>query len=69
MARFVQIAMGSGSELSCHSLLARDLGMLEGPEYRVPQESATEVLLMLSALSERVKRPAAREHLELTAKG
>jgi four helix bundle protein len=69
MARFVQIAMGSGSELSCHLLLARDLGMLEDPEYRVPQESATEVLLMLSALSERVKRPAAREHLELTAKG
>ena len=28
MARFVQIAMGSGSELSYHLLLARDLGFL-----------------------------------------
>jgi len=28
MARFVQIAMGSGAELSYHLLLARDLGFV-----------------------------------------
>jgi four helix bundle protein len=29
MARFVQIAMGSGAELSYHTLLARDLNFLD----------------------------------------
>jgi four helix bundle protein len=29
MARFIQISMGSGAELSYHLLLARDLGFLE----------------------------------------
>jgi four helix bundle protein len=33
MARFVQIAMGSGAELSYHLLLARDLGLLRDSEY------------------------------------
>jgi len=28
LARFVQIAMGSASELACHLLLARDLSLL-----------------------------------------
>jgi four helix bundle protein len=28
MARYVQIAMGSGAELSYHFLLARDLGLM-----------------------------------------
>jgi four helix bundle protein len=63
MARFVQIAMGSGSELSCHLLLARDLGLLEGVQYVALQESTSEVLRMLSALSEKVKRPAAATRL------
>src|SRR5579863_5339204 len=33
MARFVQIAMGSGAELSYHFLLARDLGFVQSAEY------------------------------------
>src|SRR6266496_31998 len=33
MARFVQIAMGSGAELSYHLLLARDLGFLKNEEH------------------------------------
>src|SRR5258706_12607521 len=33
MARFVQIAMGSGAELSYHFLLARDLGLMQSTEY------------------------------------
>ena len=33
MARFVQIAMGSGAELSYHLLLARDLGFVSKPTF------------------------------------
>jgi len=33
MGRFIQIAMGSGAELSYHLLLARDLGLLESKIY------------------------------------
>src|SRR6266851_4306788 len=33
MARFVQISMGSGSELFYHLLLARDLDLLKNTEY------------------------------------
>jgi len=32
MARFIQIAMGSGAELSYHLLLARDLGLMKDAE-------------------------------------
>src|SRR5438270_2539936 len=34
MGRFVQIAMGSGAELSYHLLLAKDLGILRGAAYQ-----------------------------------
>ena len=37
MARFVQIAMGSGAELSYHLLLAKDLGFVKGEEYDGPE--------------------------------
>jgi four helix bundle protein len=53
MARFFQIAMGSGAELSCHLLLARDLGFMNSAEYTTLHESASEVLRMLSAFSDR----------------
>ena len=69
MARYVQIAMGSGSELSCHLLLARDLGLMNSGEYSALYESTNEVLRMLSALSDRVKRPTPHLRKELTAKG
>src|SRR5580765_6802692 len=69
MARFVQIAMGSGAELSCHLLLARDLGLMDSTEYSPRNESTNEVLRMLSALSERVRRPTSQQRGELTAKG
>jgi four helix bundle protein len=69
MARYIQIAMGSGSELSCHLLLARDLGLMDSAEYSALYENTNEVLRMLSALSERVKRPTSQQRSELTAKG
>src|ERR1700691_2932287 len=60
MARFVQIAMGSGAELSYHLLLARDLGFLKTEEYVDLSSAVDRVMKMLSALSGKVRNiPAA----------
>jgi four helix bundle protein len=53
MARFVQIAMESGAELSCHLLLARDLGFLKNEEYASLSSAIDRIMKMLSALSGR----------------
>ena len=37
MGRFVQIAMGSGAELSYHLLLAKDLGLVTNEQLRRPE--------------------------------
>ena len=55
MARYVQIAMGSGSELSYHLFLARDLGFLADDEYSDLNLSLERVMKMLSALSGRLR--------------
>src|SRR5216683_5456290 len=55
MARFVQIAMGSGAELSYHLLLARDLGLLRDSEYTKLNSNVNEVMRMLSGLSQRLR--------------
>jgi four helix bundle protein len=55
MGRFVQIAMGSGAELSYHLLLCRDLGILGTTEFSRLSSDLEEVMRMLSALSGRVK--------------
>jgi len=55
MARFIQISMGSGAELSYHLLLARDLGILKPNEYANLHAALMEVMRMLSALSQRLK--------------
>ena len=48
MARFLQIAMGSASELEYHFLLSRDLGYL-GPEaYQQLSLQVVEIKKMLS---------------------
>ena len=55
MARFVQIAMGSGAELSYHILLAHDLGCLSDDEYnRLDQELET-LMRMLSMFSQKLR--------------
>ena len=69
MARFVQIAMGSGAELSYHLLLCHDLGMLEAGEFTRLASDLDEVMRMLSALSGRVKGIAPTSVLQLRAKG
>jgi len=60
MARFVQIAMGSGAELSYHLLLSRDLGLLNGADSARLNSDLSEVMRMLSSLSHKLRKaPAA----------
>jgi four helix bundle protein len=52
--RFLQIAMGSASELEYHLLLSRDLTFLNSPDYDRLQAQVTEVKRMLASLVRRV---------------
>jgi len=69
MARFVQIAMGSGAELSYHLLLSRDLGFLSSTEYVALSAALHEVMRMLSAVSGRLRGTPKPGVLELRANG
>ena len=69
MGRFIQIAMGSGAELSYHLLLCRDLGILGTAEFSRLSSDLEEVMRILSALSGRVKGGDRPSVLELKAKG
>ncbi len=55
MARFVQIAMGSGAELSYHLLLAKDLGLLAREDYVHLDRNLSEIMRMLSAFSSKLR--------------
>jgi four helix bundle protein len=55
LARFLEIAMGSASELEYHLLLARDLAMLPNEEYDALHGGAVEVKRMLTGLIGRVR--------------
>jgi len=55
LGRFLQIAMGSASELEYQLLLARDLDYLQNPEYERLAAHAVEVKKMLSSLTQKVK--------------
>jgi four helix bundle protein len=55
MVRFLQIAMGSASELECQFLLAHDLEYLHDPEYERLVALVVEVKKMLSSLMQKVK--------------
>ena len=59
MARFIQISMGSGAELSYHLLLARDLDFLKNAEYSKLNSDLEEVMRMLSALSQKIRNALA----------
>ena len=48
--RFCRMALGSGSELEYHLLLARDLGLLPGPVYEPLATQVVEVKRMLAGL-------------------
>ena len=55
LARFLQIAMGSASELEYHLLLARDLSLLNSPDYERLAGGVTEVKRMLTSFIQRLK--------------
>jgi four helix bundle protein len=55
MARFLQIALGSASELEYQLLLAHDLNYLRDAEYERLTSQVIEVKKMLSSLMQKVK--------------
>ncbi len=55
MARFVQIAMGSGAELSYHLLLAQELGFIGTAEYGRLEGELSGIMRMLSGLSQKLR--------------
>ena len=54
LARFLQIAMGSASELEYHPLLAHDLESLNASEYEPLTRETTEVKRMLASYIKRL---------------
>jgi four helix bundle protein len=59
MARYVQIAMGSGAELSYHLLLSRDLELITNAEYARLDSDLGEIMRMLSSLSVKLRNALA----------
>ncbi len=57
LKRFLQIARGSASELECHLLLARDLGLLDQLKFEDLEAKVLEVQRMLAALTQRLRTP------------
>ncbi len=56
LARFLQIAMGSASELEYHCLLARDLNLLSATDYDRLNNDVIEVKRMLASFIQTLKR-------------
>ena len=54
-ARFLQISMGSASELECHLMLARDLKLLDISDYAKLANQTTEIKRMLTVLLQKVR--------------
>lgn len=55
LARFLQIAMGSASELEYHLLLARDIGYLETKKHELIEQQVTEIKRMLTSFIKKLK--------------
>jgi four helix bundle protein len=55
LARFLQIAFGSASELEYHLLLARDLNYISSPEYETTVYEVAGIKPMLTGLARRVR--------------
>ncbi len=55
MGRFLQMAMGSASELEYQLLLARDLKYLQNPMYETLTTQVVEVKRMLTSLMQKVR--------------
>ncbi len=61
MGRFVQIAMGSASEVDYLILLARDLEYLPANQYEAVSAELDEIRRMLTALYKRIRRVAEKQ--------
>ena len=61
LARFLQIPMGSASELECHLLLSRNLGLLDTAIHEQLTQATTEIKRMLTSLIQTLK--ASRQQL------
>ncbi len=55
LCRFLQIAMGSASELEYHLLLARDLNFIQPSEYESLVENLVEVKRMLTSFIKKLR--------------
>jgi len=55
LARFLQIAMGSASELEYHLLLAQDLHFLDNEKYNQLAPRVTEIKKMLASFIRKLK--------------
>jgi four helix bundle protein len=55
LARFLQIAAGSASELEYHMLLANQLDMLKAPDHKRLTKKVTEVKRMLTSFINKLK--------------
>jgi len=58
LARFLQIAAGSATELEYHVLLARDLGYLTEADFGATAADVSEIKRMLTGLMRRLRVPA-----------
>jgi four helix bundle protein len=56
LARYVQIAMGSASELHNHLRLARDLDYLAEADYQITLSALTSIRKMLTSLLQTLRR-------------
>jgi len=59
LARFLQIALGSASELEYHLLLARDLNFVSVADYEASLAEIVGIKRMLTMLVRRVRAPRA----------
>ncbi len=57
LARFLQIALGSASEVEYHLILAKDLGYISASDQDARQAEVVEVKRMLTSLMRRVRSP------------
>lgn len=60
-ARFIQIALGSASELEYHLVLARDLGLVSVDLHRQLETEVVDVKRMLSGLARRLVTDGRRQ--------
>jgi four helix bundle protein len=55
LARFLQIALGSATELECHLLLACDLSLLDKADHEHLAKEVTEIKRMLTSFVKRLR--------------